>query len=70
MSCKDCRNLIDLVQHGDINKISCETHSYYIEEPEECKGFLSTTCKDKRKIEKNIKVVSQMYMADQEDGLE
>lgn len=70
MSCKNCRNLINIIKCGDTNKISCETHSYYIQEPEECKGFLSTACKDKRRIEKNIKVVSQMYMANQEDGLE
>lgn len=70
MSCKDCRNLINIIQCGYINKVSCETHPYYIEEPEECKGFLNTTCKDKKRIEKNIKVVSQMYMANQEDGLE
>ncbi|WP_143318731.1 hypothetical protein [Clostridium sp. HBUAS56010] len=70
MSCKDCRNLFDLMECGDINKVSCETHSFHIEEPKECKGYLKATCKDKKKIEKNIRIVTEMYLADQEEDLE
>ena len=69
MSCKDCRNLIDICECGDINKISCEAHSLYKTEPKTCKGFLDGVCDDEKKIKKNVRIVTEMYMEDQEKFL-
>jgi len=69
MSCKDCRNLIDIIEHGTRNSIACEAHFLYNKEPKKCKGYLEGTCDDEKLIKKNIRIVTEMYMEDREDGL-
>ena len=65
MDCSNCRNLI--VDYGDM--IGCEAHLQNIMRPDNYKGFLDVKCRDKRKIQRNINMVQDMYETEREDSL-
>ena len=45
-------NLIDVI---DSRTVLCEAYMFSVESKEKCDMFLSSKCKDKRKIKKNLK---------------
>jgi len=62
--CNECRNLIDII---DSTLVSCEAHMFSVECKNECKLFLSSKCRDKRKIEKNNRAVENVLLKEYED---
>ena len=64
--CNECRNLIDTI---DSVLVSCEAHMFAVECKDECKLFLSSKCRDKRKMEKNNKAVEDVRLKEYEDAM-
>ncbi len=55
--CDDCRNLI---RKYDVDLIACEGHKFSIRPKTKCKAYLSCDCADKKKIQKNNKIIAEM----------
>ena len=62
--CENCRNLIDVI---DSRTVLCEAYMFSVESKEKCDMFLSSKCKDKRKIKRNNNVVERMRLSEYED---
>ena len=62
--CESCRNLIDVI---DSRTVLCEAYMFSVENKEKCDMFLSSKCKDKRKIKKNNYAVESMRLSEYED---
>lgn len=62
--CERCRNLIDVI---DSRTVLCEAYMFSVESKEKCDMFLSSKCKDKRKIKRNNNVVERMRLSEYED---
>lgn len=62
--CEGCRNLIDVI---DSRTVLCEAYMFSVESKEKCDMFLSSKCKDKRKIKRNNNVVERMRLSEYED---
>jgi len=65
-SCKNCRHLIDIL---DEERIVCEAHRFSVEKDQECKAYLSTKCKDEKKIKRSNGRVGDILLEEYEDML-
>lgn len=64
--CKNCRHLIDIL---DEERITCEAHKFSIERDQPCKAYLSTKCKDEKKIKRSNSRVEDILLEEYEEML-